>query len=62
MKVWDIDNPRAQRISRRLGEMVAIDCHSLSVIEDVGFNRVLRTLEPKDLLWNERRGQQAYKQ
>ena len=41
------DDPRAQRITRRVGEIVAIDCHPLSVTEDVGFNRVLRTLEPR---------------
>ena len=27
--------------------MLAIDCHPLSVTEDVGFNRVLKTLEPR---------------
>ena len=46
-KIWDINDPRAQRITRRVGEMLAIDCHPLSVTEDVGFNRVLKTLEPR---------------
>ena len=46
-KVWDINDPRAQRITRKVGEMIAIDCHPLSVAEDVGFNRVLKALEPR---------------
>ena len=39
-KIWDINDPRAQRIMRRVGEMLAIDCHPLSVTEDVRFNQV----------------------
>ena len=46
-KIWDINDPRAQRITRKVAEMIAIDCHPLSVAEDVGFNRVLRALEPR---------------
>lgn len=46
-KLWDINDPRAQRITRQVGEMIAIDCHPLSVAEDVGFNRVLKALEPR---------------
>ena len=46
-KTWDINDPRAQKITRKVGEMVAIDCHPLSVTEDVGFTRVLKALEPR---------------
>ena len=33
--------------SSRFREMIAINCHPLSVAKDVGFNRVLRALEPR---------------
>ena len=46
-KLWDINDPKAQRITRKVGEMVAIDCHPLSVVEDVGFRRILKALEPR---------------
>ena len=46
-KIWDINDSRAQKIIRKVGEMVAIDCHPLSVTEDVGFTRVLKALEPR---------------
>ena len=32
-----INDPKAQRITRKVDEMIAIDCHLLSVAEDVGF-------------------------
>ena len=37
-KIWDINDPRAHRITRKVGEMIAIDCHLLSFAENVGFN------------------------
>ena len=46
-KVWDINDQKAQRVHRRIGEMIAVDCQPLSVVEDVGFKQVLRTLEPR---------------
>ena len=46
-KTWDINDTRAQRVHRKVGEMVAIDCQPISVVEDVGFRQVLRTLEPR---------------
>ena len=49
-KVWDINDHKAQRVHRKIGEMIlemiAVDCQPLSVVEDVGFKQVLRTLEP----------------
>jgi len=46
-KVWDINDHKAQRVHRRIGEMIAIDCQPLSVVDDFGFRQVLRTLEPR---------------
>ena len=37
-KIWDINESRTQRITRKVGKMIAIDCHLLSIAEDVGFN------------------------
>ena len=31
---------------KRIGEMLAVDCQPLSMAEDVGFKRVLQSLEP----------------
>ena len=45
-KPWDINDARSQRVHRRIGEMLAVDCQPLSVVEDVGFKRVLQILEP----------------
>ena len=46
-KTWDINDTRALRVHRKVGEMVAIGCQPISVVEDVGFRQVLRTLEPR---------------
>ena len=45
MKTWDINDPRTQKITRTVSDMIAINFHPLSVTEDVGFTRVLKTLE-----------------
>ena len=48
--MWDINGSRAQRaqrVQRRIGEMIAIDCQLFSVVEDVGFTRLLKQLEPR---------------
>jgi len=44
-KDMDINDPRAQRVTRKVGEIIAIDCHTLSVVEDVSFNRVLTQVQ-----------------
>ncbi len=38
-KVWETSNLRATRIS---GEMIALDCQPLSIVDDEGFIRLLR--------------------
>ena len=35
IKIWDINDPRAQRITRKVDKIIAKDCHPLSVVEDV---------------------------
>ena len=45
-KPWDINDARSQCVHKRIGEMLAVDCQPLSMVEDVGFKRVLQILEP----------------
>ena len=47
LKPWDINDSRSQRVHKKIGEMLAIDCQPLSMLEDVGFKRVLQILEPR---------------
>lgn len=46
-KPWDINDDRSQRVHKRIGEMLAVDCQALSMVEDVGFKRMLQILEPR---------------
>ena len=39
VRLWNPSDPRAQRITHRIGEMVALDCQPLSMVEDTGFLR-----------------------
>ena len=45
-KLWDINDSKSQRVHKRIGEMIAVDCQPLSVVEDIEFTRVLQVLEP----------------
>ena len=47
VKIWDINEPKAERIHRKIAEMMALDYQPLSVVNDVGFTRLLQTIEPK---------------
>ena len=44
-KIWDINDHRAQRVHHKVGEMLAIDCQPISMLKDVGFRQVLKSLE-----------------
>ena len=44
---WGINDVRAQRIHRRIGEMIALDTHPFSIVEDQGFTRLIKELEPR---------------
>ena len=43
---YPIDHPVAQRITRFIAEMMALDCQPFSVVEDQGFVRLLNHLQP----------------
>ena len=47
VRIWDINDARAQRIHRRVTEMIALDSQPFSVVDDPGFIRLLRELEPR---------------
>ena len=47
VKVWDINDPKPERIHRKIAEMMALDYQPLSVITDVGFTSLLQTIEPR---------------
>ena len=47
IKIWDINDPKAERIHRKIAEMMALDYQPLSVVNDIGFTRLLQTVEPK---------------
>lgn len=44
---WTIHDPRAHRVHRRLGEMLALDIQPFTIVEDQGFCRLVHTLEPR---------------
>ena len=45
--VWDINDPRAQRVHTLIGEMIAINTQPFSVMENEGFTNLLSVLEPR---------------
>ena len=46
-KRWDINDPPAQNIHTKIGEMIALDYQPFSIVEDVGFSRLLHSIEPR---------------
>jgi len=44
---YPIDHPVAQKITRFISEMMALDCQPFSVVEDKGFVRLLNHLQPR---------------
>ena len=46
-KQWDINDPSAKAIHRKIGEMIAVDCQPISVVESSGFKALIHTIAPK---------------
>lgn len=46
-KVWDINDRRAQRLSYKIGEMIALDLQPTTLVEDIGFIRLLKEARPE---------------
>ena len=47
VRIWDINDPRAQRIHRRVTEMICLDAQPFSIVEDSGFSQLVHELEPR---------------
>ena len=45
-KIWDINSSQAISIHNSVAEMVIVDCQPFSIIEDVGFNKLMKCLKP----------------
>lgn len=45
-KIWDINDSRSKSIHFKIGEMIALDCQPFSIVEDLGFNNLLKHLKP----------------
>ena len=46
-KVWAINSERSKAVHTSIGEMIAADMQPLSIVDDVGFNRLVSLLEPR---------------
>ena len=46
-KLWDINDPKAKQIHRKIAEMMVLDYQPLSVVTDVGFSCLSQTTEPR---------------
>ena len=44
---WDINDTKAQQVHKFVMEMIALDNQPLSLVEDIGFVRLLQVLEPR---------------
>ena len=47
VKIWDTNDVRSQRITRYIGEMFCLDFQPFSIVEDVGFIRLMKAIEPR---------------
>jgi len=47
VKQWDINDARAASVHKKLGEMIALDCQPLTIVEDIGFNSFVKEFEPR---------------
>ena len=45
-KKWDINHEQARKIHVAIGEMIALDVQPFSIVEDIGFNRLMHLLKP----------------
>lgn len=43
---WDINSEKAQTIHTAIGHMIASDCQPLSLVDDIGFIRLMQAVKP----------------
>ena len=46
VKKWGINSPCALKVTRKTDEMIALDNHPFSIVEDIGFRQLMQQLEP----------------
>lgn len=49
-KVWEVNDPRAVKLSTKVAEMIATDCQPLSIVDNIGFVRLMKAAEPRYML------------
>uniref|UniRef100_A0A1X7TDN5 Timeless N-terminal domain-containing protein n=1 Tax=Amphimedon queenslandica TaxID=400682 RepID=A0A1X7TDN5_AMPQE len=47
---WDINDPKSQAVHQKVGEMIALDFQTLSIVDDRGFASLVKLLEPRYVL------------
>ncbi|XP_003389647.1 PREDICTED: zinc finger BED domain-containing protein 4-like [Amphimedon queenslandica] len=47
MHKWAQSDSRAVNITTKVAEMIAVDCQPMSIVDDIGFTRVLHAAEPR---------------
>jgi len=45
-KIWDINSPQSVKIHYAIGEMIAVDSQPFSIVEDLGFTRLMKLTKP----------------
>ena len=45
-KIWDINSSQAISIHNSVANMIIVDCQPFSIVEDVGFNKLMKCLKP----------------
>ena len=45
-KIWDINSNQAKAIHHAIGEMIAVDSQPFSIVEDLGFQRLMKLTKP----------------
>ena len=47
VKQWDINDGKSTLLHKKLGEMMALNCQPISIVEDIGFICFVNALEPR---------------
>ena len=47
IRTWNVNDPHAQRITHRLVEMIALNSQLFSVVDNSGFVKLLKEMEPR---------------
>ena len=46
-KPFDSNHPRAKEITKQIAQMIAVDIQPMSVVENIGFRRLIQFMEPR---------------